>query len=164
MKNHELVSITKAADLLGKDRQTIVRAVRGIEPDGVEMKQPRYKLATIMKALDAPRDNGGGRSQEAGLTEARAELAREQATAVAMKNAITRGDFVPLAIVKRNLETVITTVRERLLSIPGKSALACEMRSRGEIEEIMRAEIYEALDELSRPIIPAPGSTGIDSE
>jgi hypothetical protein len=35
---------------LGKDRQTIVRALRGVEPDGVEMKQPRYKLATIMKA------------------------------------------------------------------------------------------------------------------
>jgi hypothetical protein len=27
-----------------------VRALRGVGPDGVEMKQPRYKLATIMKA------------------------------------------------------------------------------------------------------------------
>lgn len=94
----------------------------------------------------------------AGLSEARAELTREQTQAVAMKNAITRGDFVPLAIVKRNLETVLTTVRERLLSIPGKNALACEMRSRGEIEEIMRSELHEALDELTRPIIPDGGS------
>jgi hypothetical protein len=68
--DHELVSITKAADLLGKDRQTIVRAMRGIEPDGVEMKQPRYRLATIMRALETPKAEGP-RSQEAGLTEAR---------------------------------------------------------------------------------------------
>jgi hypothetical protein len=58
MKNHELISITKAADLLGKDRQTIVRASCGVEPDGVEMKQPRYTLAKIIKALETPRSAG----------------------------------------------------------------------------------------------------------
>ena len=47
--------------------------------------------------------------------------------------------------------------RKRCLSIPGKIAAICEMRLRGEIEEIIRGEIYEALDELSRPILPVDG-------
>ena len=117
-----------------------------------------------LKAFAYLRDKAGGRSGagDRNLAEVRAELTREQTAVVAMKNAITRGDFVPLAIVRRNLETVLTTVRERVLSIPGKSALACEMRSRGEIEEIMRGELHEALDELSRPIIPAGAATPVE--
>jgi phage terminase Nu1 subunit (DNA packaging protein) len=119
-----------------------------------------------LKAFAYLRDKAGGRSGggDKNLAEVRAELTREQTQAVAMKNAITRGDYVPLAIVKRNLESVLTTVRERILSIPGKSALACEMRSRGEIEEIMRAELHEALDELSRPIIPISSATVMNGD
>jgi hypothetical protein len=156
MKKDELLSVNKAADLLEKDRQTIVRALRGVEPDGIEMKQARYKLSTIMKALEAPRPSGG-KSQEAGLTEARAELAREQAASVALKNAVARGEFVSLAGVRREVETMLATFRERVLSIPGKVAASCEMRSRGEVEEIVRDELYEALDELSRPVAGGSG-------
>jgi hypothetical protein len=36
------------------------------------------------------------------------------------------------------------------LSIPGKLADSCDMRSRGEVEEIIRNEVYEALDEILR--------------
>jgi phage terminase Nu1 subunit (DNA packaging protein) len=138
---HELVSqgvITKAergAYDLDKVREEYIRNIR--------------KKAT------------GHGTDAAGLSEARAELTREQTQAVAMKNAITRGDFVPLAVVRRNLETVLTTVRERVLSIPGKTSSACEMRSRGEIEEIMRGELHEALDELRRPIIPEHGGSDL---
>ena len=34
-------------------------------------------------------------------------------------------------------------------TIPGKTAALCEGRSRAEIEEIVRGEVYECLDELS---------------
>jgi phage terminase Nu1 subunit (DNA packaging protein) len=96
-------------------------------------------------------------SQEAGLTEARADLAREQAAAVALKNAVARGEFVPAAEVLKGAEIVIATFRERILAVPGKIAATCEMRARGEIEEVIRDELFEALDELSRPILPVNG-------
>jgi hypothetical protein len=38
--------------------------------------------------------------------------------------------------------------------MPGKIADMCEMRSRIEVEEIVRSECYEALEELSGSIIP----------
>jgi hypothetical protein len=64
---------------------------------------------------------------------------------------------VPAVEVLRSAEIVIATFRERVLAIPGKLAASCEMRSRGEIEEIIRDELYEALDELSKPILPVNG-------
>lgn len=51
MKN--LFSINKAADLLERDRQTLVRALRHIEPDGIERGQQRYTMRTITDALAA---------------------------------------------------------------------------------------------------------------
>jgi hypothetical protein len=76
---------------------------------------------------------------------------------VALKNAVARGEFVPAVEVLRSAEIVIATFSERVLAIPGKLAESCEMRSRGEVEEIVRDELYEALDELSKPILPVNG-------
>jgi hypothetical protein len=60
--------------------------------------------------------------------------------------------------VQRGAETIFAAFRERCLSIPGKVAAICEMRSRGEVEQIVRDEVYEALDELSRPILLVDGA------
>jgi phage terminase Nu1 subunit (DNA packaging protein) len=150
-------TINKCAEMIERDRATVARALRKVPPDGGTAKRPLYRLATVVKALtayeakpDGRRDNGG----EAQLAAERARLAREQADAVGLKNKIARREIVPLALVKSAIELVFTAFRERCLSIPGKVATTCEMRSRGEVEEIVRDEIYEALDELSRPILP----------
>jgi len=49
MKN--LFSINRAADLLERDRATLVRALRHVKPDGRERGQARYRLKTINDAL-----------------------------------------------------------------------------------------------------------------
>jgi len=46
-----LFSVNKAADLLERDRQTLVRALRHVPPDGYQGGQPRWRLATIVAAL-----------------------------------------------------------------------------------------------------------------
>jgi hypothetical protein len=58
MKN--LFSINKAADLLERDRATLVRALRHAKPDGHQRGQPRYTMRTITDALAAheARNNG----------------------------------------------------------------------------------------------------------
>src|SRR6516164_4218264 len=156
---NNLFSINRAADLLEKDRQTLVRALRHVPPDAGTPKRPLYRLATVVNALVAYQtkpDGRHGRGDEARLAAERARLAREQTEAVALKNAATRGDLIPVAVVKRSAGIIITAFRERCLSIPGKIAASCEMRTRGEIEEIVRGEVYEALEELSAPILVDP--------
>jgi hypothetical protein len=49
----KLFSAFGAADLLEKDRQTVRRALRHVAPDGFEGKNPRWRLPTIIAALDA---------------------------------------------------------------------------------------------------------------
>ena len=46
-----LLSVNRAADLLQKDRQTLVRALRHVPPDGYEGGQARWYMPTIRSAL-----------------------------------------------------------------------------------------------------------------
>jgi hypothetical protein len=62
MKN--LFSVNKAADLLEKDRQTLVRALRHVKPDGYERGHPRYTLKTITDALAVHQGGGEGVSRD----------------------------------------------------------------------------------------------------
>ena len=48
---NNLFSINRAADLLERDRATLVRALRHVPPDGYERGQPRWRMPTIIDAL-----------------------------------------------------------------------------------------------------------------
>lgn len=150
------LTVNKIAEMVEKDRATVARALRSVPPDGGSPKRPLYRLATAVRALidqAAKPDGRRGNGDEARLAAERARLAKEQADAVAMKNAIARRENVPIAQLMKELQIVFTAFREHCLSIPGKVAATCEMRSRGEVEEIVREEVYEALEQLSRPIL-----------
>jgi hypothetical protein len=46
-------SANALAELLERDRATIVRALRRVPPDAVERKSPRWKMTTAIAAVDA---------------------------------------------------------------------------------------------------------------
>jgi len=48
----DLFSINRAADLLERDRATLVRALRHVPPDGYEHGRPRWSMPSITAALD----------------------------------------------------------------------------------------------------------------
>src|SRR4051794_10278475 len=48
---NNLFSVNRAADLLERDRATLVRAMRHVPPDGYERGQPRWRMPTIIDAL-----------------------------------------------------------------------------------------------------------------
>jgi hypothetical protein len=149
---HEF-TINRCAEMFEKDRATVARALRGVPPDAGTTKRPLYRLATVVKALtvhDAKPDGRHGNGDTTRLAAARTRLADEQTAAVALKNAVARGEFVPAIDMETGGAAIIAAFRERVLAAPGKVAAICEGRSRGEIEEIIRAELFEALDELSR--------------
>jgi phage terminase Nu1 subunit (DNA packaging protein) len=152
-------TINEVCRFFGVTRQTI----HAWQKRGVIRKPPRrgYDLQEIAQAIVADwtalKSGRGDYSSKASLSAARAALAREQTAAIAMKNAVMRREYAPLSAIQRQAEIIFTAFRERVLSMPGKIAAICEMRSRIEIEEIVRGECYEALEELSRPIIPLDG-------
>jgi hypothetical protein len=48
----KLISAFGAADILELDRQTVRRALRQVSPDGYEKKQPRWRMRTVIEAVD----------------------------------------------------------------------------------------------------------------
>ncbi|MET4296680.1 hypothetical protein ABIB06_007471 [Bradyrhizobium sp. LB8.2] len=50
--NVKLVSAFGAADMLELDRQTVRRALRHVAPDGYEKKQPRWRMPTVIDAVN----------------------------------------------------------------------------------------------------------------
>jgi hypothetical protein len=77
MKN--IFSINKAADLLERDRATLVRALRHVKADGTERGQPRYTMRTIVDALAAQeaRNNGFSHGEPDRLRSRLGEIADE---------------------------------------------------------------------------------------
>lgn len=118
-----------------------------------------YDLNEVRREMFAHLRSEKGGHGGAALSSERALLAKEQRESITLKNQISRGDFVPLAIIKALLMVMFAVIRERLLTVPGKLADTLAMRTRDEIEEILRAEMIETLDELHDPTA-VPGEGG----
>jgi phage terminase Nu1 subunit (DNA packaging protein) len=89
-------------------------------------------------------------SGELNLTEERARLAREQADAKEMENAIARGELVHIEDVAKQFERGLERARTKLLAIPSKVAPevhACATAK--EVQAIIERNIVEALSELA---------------
>jgi len=123
-----------------------------IEAGVIERKPPGdYELDRVRESYILHiRKMAAGRGG-ADLASERANLAREQAAAAAMRNAAARGELVAVEEIGRQVEAAYAVVRERLLSIPGKLSAALEGMSAGEREGAVAAEITEALNELHKP-------------
>lgn len=53
MSNQRTFSVNGAADILERDRRTIRRALKIVPPDAMESGHPRWRLRTVIDALDA---------------------------------------------------------------------------------------------------------------
>jgi phage terminase Nu1 subunit (DNA packaging protein) len=123
------------------DRGIIPRAAKGSY--GLDECRRLY-----IRHIRAAASGHGDMAAGASLSSERALLAKEQREGMSLKNAISRGDFVSVVNMVRKLGATFSVIREKLLTLPGKTADSCEMRERSEIEDIMLAEITEILNEL----------------
>ncbi|MBR0867190.1 phage terminase Nu1 subunit (DNA packaging protein) [Bradyrhizobium diazoefficiens] len=143
-------TISEVCRWCGISRPTFYRALNR----GVVTAKPRgrYDIQEVARALikdgQAAKGGHGDYASKLALSEARAALAREQTAALRMKNAVMRREYAPLSAVQRQVEIIFAAFRERILSIPGKLAAVCEMRSRAEVELVLRDECWEALEEF----------------
>lgn len=111
--------------------------------------------------------HGGGIDDgDLDLVAERARLAKAQADAQEMKNAVSRQDLIPRQSVVAGITETIAHCRAKLLSVPAKAASAVVgVDSLAEVNEILTCHVHEALEELSRTrAIPRPsgGELGDD--
>ena len=135
---------------------------------GIVTKQGRsqYDLDTVRKEYILHiREVAAGRFKagELDLQAERARLAKEQADAKEMENAVERGDLVYIEDVAKQVEGQMTKVRTKLLAIPTKFAPELHaMATAREVQLALEQAITEALHELVGYNPQSAGEEAID--
>ena len=139
---------------VGISRQAVSDLVaRGVIPlDGsgrIDLDAGRLAYCAHLRGVAAGRSSGG--DDDLDLAAERARLAKAQADAQEMKNAIARAEMVPASQVVRAVSAVIGACRARLLGIPARAApQIVGIESRSEARDVLAAMVREACAELSQ--------------
>lgn len=131
-----------------------VKTLQELLHDGTLEKRDKgqYDLDECRKIyIHRLRETAAGRYSADGLnlTEERARLAKEQADAKEMENAVARGELVRIEDVATRLEATLSNVRTRLLAIPTKVAAEAAAASEAkDVQALIERAIVGALNEL----------------
>ncbi|MBT8361838.1 MAG: hypothetical protein KJO32_12870, partial [Deltaproteobacteria bacterium] len=133
---------------LRRDRRLINKVIAnsGIKPTRENKRSRFYRIAEIVNALCE--------SGELNLEQERAKLAKEQREKVRLQNKEKRGELVPVNQVTELWTKVAIACRSKLLALPNKMAaqVFCS-QSVPETQEMLRVEVYAALNELSEELV-----------
>lgn len=143
-------SMAEVAQHLNTSQQALSKLIE----DGVIDKQPRgqYDIdevrAQYIKHFRAIA-SGRAASGDLDLGAERARLAKEQADAKEMENAIERGDLVYIEKVAKEFEAQLLKAKTKLLAMPSK--IAAEVHASAnvkEAKELIERNMQDALSEL----------------
>ena len=141
-------SLDDCADHLGIQQPTLTRLIK----HGVIDKQDRGKYdidAVRLQYLAHIRNLAGNNNNDLELGRERARLAKEQADAKEMENAVERGDLVYIDHIVKQFESQLGKCKTKLLAVPTKvAAEAHASASVKEVQELIELAIIEALGEL----------------
>lgn len=117
-----------------------------------ERPKGQYTLEDCAKQyLNHLREIAAGRMTTDGLSlqDERARLAKEQADAKEMENAIARGELVYISEIVKEFESQLVKARTKLLAVPTKVAAEANAAATvKEVQNIVESAIIEALSEL----------------
>jgi terminase small subunit / prophage DNA-packing protein len=126
------------------------RNLRDLAREGhiVKLKAGQYDLAPSIFKYCARLRAMAARHGGADLSLERARLAKEQADATALKNAVSRREMVPAGDVLTEWRSTLAKVRAGLLALPNRIAGRIPTLTQTDIFEI-DAEVRAALTELA---------------
>jgi hypothetical protein len=147
------------------DRATALRVLKDVLPDAERTKgRPTYTIATFARALEAHRlknasnANDGpiadGISDTASLTAARVRIALANAIAKERHNQIQDGLYTLNEIAVSAFDRMISTQREVILCIAGKTAdRIAALRDTTSSQSEHRSAVFEIIDEEARGVL-----------
>lgn len=143
-----MASLDDCANHLGINQAVLSRMIKESIIDKKE--RGKYDIDEVrLQYLKHIRNLAGNNNNNLELGAERARLAKEQADAKEMENAIERGDLVYIDKVAKGFEEQLTKVRNKLLAAPTKVAAEAHAAATvKEVREIIETSIIEALDEL----------------
>jgi phage terminase Nu1 subunit (DNA packaging protein) len=119
-----------------------------------EKKEGRYVYYDIRKVIKhrLARDNG---KEKDTLASERTRLTRNQADKAELEVALLRGELIPVGVIEDHWESMVVSMRAKLLNLPSRAATAAlDATSLKDIEDAIKILTYEALDEIAHSGIP----------
>lgn len=148
--------VNLTAEKLARVLMITDRRVQQLAKEGVLVKEGRGRyplIPNIQAYIKYWQDRAVGAREMGEAPDYHAEKARlvkAQADKAEMEAEQLKGRLLDAEIVEREWGKVLTNLRQALLSIPSKIAQSVSSASDAvEAEEIIRAQIHEALNELS---------------
>lgn len=145
-----MASQTEIATKLGIN----VATLRDFVARGIIEERPKGQYTyeeCARQYLDHLREIAAGRMTSDGLSlqDERARLAKEQADAKEMENAIARGELVYISEIVKEFEAQMQKAKVKLLAVPTKVAAEAHASATvKEVQQIVEDAIVEALSEL----------------
>jgi len=137
-------SLTGLSELTGFDRRTIKARLSDLDREE-QGTSYLYKTVDALALL-----YGATRSEELDYQAERARLTHHQANKTELEEQVLRGELVPSSAIESLLSNIFTAFRAKLLGLPTKAAPQLViMADPVEAETLIRAFLYEALDELA---------------
>jgi phage terminase Nu1 subunit (DNA packaging protein) len=133
--------------------------VNQLEREGIITKLERglYPISAITDYCEHLRQTLQGAGAGAGLTAERAELVREQTLKVRFERECAQGEWLPTRQVEAAWAQAIAVARRVLLAFPNACADLVSGKSPPEAAEILKQQIYRALNELADTRVVADG-------
>jgi phage terminase Nu1 subunit (DNA packaging protein) len=142
------VTASELADHLGVSPRSVTElARRGI---AVRAGPGRWRLReSVRRYCDDLRQRGGGVAVAASAAAERGRLAKEQADALALKNARLRGSLLDAEAVEREWTDVLRNVRSGMLAVSSRVGSRLPHLTPADVAEV-DAEVRAVLNELGR--------------
>ena len=148
-QKREGVTAAVLAKWLGVSRKTVFELAKaGV---AVRVRRGLYALEeSVTRYCEHVRRTAsqrGGEASLAALRDERIKIAREQADALAFKNAAARGSLLDAAEVEREWSDILRAVRAGMLSVPSRAAQRLPHLSKHDVSAI-DAEVRAVLKEM----------------
>ena len=151
-----LVNKTQLAEIIGKTQQTLTTWQKNgmpIHATGINGQANQYETSDVIDWLIRREigkltvtDEGEVHDYEA----ERARLTHHQANKTELEAKVLKGELIPAKTVETIQGAMVSAFRSKALSLPTKTAGKVQnLTDLAEIEDCIRAEVYETLTELS---------------
>ena len=146
------VSINQLVTLTGKTSRTLKKILADVEPSSQEAGSILYIPSEVLPIIyDERRGCGnGGPSHDLNPIQEKARLDKLKADKVQIEIDVLKETLIPIERVEQSWSKLVSAFRSKILAMPSKlSPRVCAVKEIKEVEKILKAEVNEALTELS---------------
>jgi len=145
------ISINMLHELTGKDRGTITRRLRDVEPLKATKTLKKYDLKLALKYIyEPPHDDPEGDDGPINPILEKAKLDRARRLSVELDNQIKRKELIPRSELRATLANVFGAVRSKILNIPVKAIQSLpDKPTKKQLQAHLKKQVSDALKELS---------------